>query len=367
MGLFNKKPKQDVPQSDFIGDNNKISNGNMFEMYEQAKTKDEKLELSWGGEPFQTDDIDSIDVETNKWLKKTTPQKYYQYYQLCSYFTNLFGYEIDDVELSQAIKKTQMIAFFNGKAGLYYSELANKYIPVSISEFKKDKYGTIQEIKINTNYNNANGDVNYKPNIEDEMWVNGSNVIIYKHKNNEMSCYIWCKEYVEAQQRLLNQLGVCTLISNKIISFTMSSKDDNKKSLLSFLNPSRFYIYSRHSTKLNDSVKILDEIINSDVSLKYLEIYRQTMDIYSDYIGIRNNTEYKKERNTVDEVNAQQGWFDALEEEFYFNFKMFMEQLNKSPFTKNKVTYQQYKRSNDKQKGGESINDIERSNNTGQL
>lgn len=361
MGLFRRK-KEQVGQSDFLGDNNKISNGNNFEMYQQAKAKEQKLDLKWGAEPFEDEDIDNVDTETKKWLTKTTPQIYYQYYQLCSYFTNLFKYEVEDIDLYQAIKKVQTIAFFNGKAGLYWSELSNKFIAVSVSEVDRDKYGTIIKVKINTNYNNVNGDTKYEPNIKDDLWVDKSKVIIYRLKNNEMSCYIWCKEYVEVQHRLLNQMGVTSLISNKIIGFTMSSKNDNKKSLLSFLNPNRFYIYSRHSNKLSDSVKILNEIIDSDISLKYLEIYRQTMDIYSDYIGIRNNTEYKKERNTVDEVNAQQGWFDAIEQEFYFNFKIFMEELNQSIYNKYQVTYQEFTRSNE-QRGGEITNDIEGSNN----
>lgn len=348
MGLFKKKePKNTGDINSFIGNNNKISNGNMFEMYQEAEIKNQKLNLEWSSDgPYSESIGDDVDRAIYGWVKNTTPQPYFQYYTLCNYFTNLFVYYTDDLELMQAIKQAQVIAFFNGKSGLWINKTVNKVIPVAIVEYDQDNYGTIKRVKINTHYNWSDPNKSYALDHKYDLWINIGDIIPYTFKHNGMSCFVWCREYVTVQNRLLNQIGVCSLISNKIVSFTMESKNDNKKSLLSFLNPTRFFIYSRQNSRFADSVKILTELIGSDLTPRYLDIYRQTMDIYSDYLGIRNNTEFKKERNTVDEVNAEQGWFNALEQELYFNFMMFMEKINKHPAINTIVTYQDFTRSN---------------------
>lgn len=368
MGLFRKKEEKETNNKevnsgnlDFIGNNNYISEGNNFQFIEQAKVKEAKSKMSWNGIPL--DDAIEGEVESKilEYTNETTPFKYYQYYQLANYFINLFKFECEDIGLFEAIKKAQLIAFFNGRAGLWWSGVAKKFIPVAISKVEVNEYDEIKSVTINTyfNFDDVNRQLdNYKLNEKFNRNVDAKEVVLCSIRSNAMSCFIWLREYVNMQNRLMSQISMCSLINNKILSFNMDSKNDNKKSLLSFLNPSRFWIYNRQSTKLNDSVKLLTELIDSDLTVKYLEIYRQTMDMYSDYIGIRNNTEYKKERNTVDEVNAEQGWFDAIEYEFFINFKLFIDKLNNYPTMNSKVTYQDFRRSND---------DTERSNNQGQF
>lgn len=352
MGFFNKY-KKEVPtpstpkitpeQKEFIGDNQFISGGNLFQMNEQAKAIEEKEKLEWNGEPIDDQDTVVLDNQIANTTKHTTPYKYYQYIQLCNYFINLYKYECEDVELLEQIKKMQMIAFFSGRAGLFRLPIKNKWVAVSIESTKTNDYDELEEVTINTKYifdENVERDGTYTPDKKYNRVLQNedlNDLVIYKMRNNGASCWIWAREYINVQNQILNQISVCSLVNNKLIAFVMDSKNDNKKSLLSFLRPNRFWIYTRQSNKMNDSIKILKDIIDTDITVKYLDIYRQTMDVYSDYLGIRNNTEYKKERNTVDEVNAEQGWFDAIEYEFYFNFYLFVEKFNKKSNVKIKL------------------------------
>lgn len=371
MGFFKKKeqptnttPTNDEFKTDPIGDNQYISGGNLFQMNEQAKAIEEKEKLSWNGEPIGEGDVDSIDKEIANTTRDTTPYKYYQYIQLCNYFINLYKYKCSNVSLLEQIKKMQMIAFFNGTAGLYKVPTLNKWIAVSIDSISSNEYDELEEVTINTKYifdDKKERDEYYTPDKKYNRVLRKEDLedlVIYKMRSNGASCWVWAREYINNQNRLLNQISVCSLINNKIIAFVMDSKNDNKKSLLSFLKPNRFWIYTRNSNKMNDSIKILNDMLDTDVTVKYLDIYRQTMDIYNDYLGIRNNTEYKKERNTVDEVNAEQGWFDCIEYEFYFNFFVFIEKFNEK--SSDKVILDEFKRSNDN-------NDVNRSNNQEEL
>lgn len=337
MGLFSKKAKNTTPeQNEFVGDNNFISNGNLYQTYEQLKAQYEKLQLEVAGANYEDGNVDEIDKQLFGIVNNTVPFSYYQYLQLCQYFINIFKYDCPDLVLKRNIKIAQMIAFFNGVGGLWWNRVAQQFIPVAITDEVKNYYGVVTKLKINLNYNfeqMVNQGGNYKFDENTSFTVDRSDVIICRIKNSSLSCWIWLKEYIEIQRQLLGQISIGTLINNKILQFTMESKSDNRSSLINFLKPNRFWVYSRRSNKMGENINIFKDLIDGDITIKYLDIFRQTMDIYNDWVGIRNNTEFKKERNTVGEVQASQGWFDALEEEFKLNFDLFIDELNSNIHT----------------------------------
>lgn len=350
MGLFSRLNKN-REKNEFVGDNQYISGGNAFVVSEQNKANLEKLSLTWNPpnkeqteDTFSDDDVETILTNTTK---KTTPYIFYQYFQLCNYFINKYKYSTSDNNMMRIIKKMQMIAFFNGKAGLWFNRVTQSYIPVAIVDITHNRYGMLKSVTVNSNFDfdmvkENQEDYKHNPNYNFTI-TDPNDIVIYQLKNNGLSCWIWLREYVNIQHQLMGQISACSLINNKIISFSIDNKKDNKKSLLSFLNPKRFWLYTRNTNKMSENIKVLSELVESDITIKYLDIYRQTMDIYSDYIGIRNNTEFKKERNTVDEVNAEQGWFDALEYEIYFNLKHFIDELNSRHMTFNKVELEEFR------------------------
>lgn len=126
--------------------------------------------------------------------------------------------------------------------------------------------------------------------------------------------------------QLLKQVIVCSLINNKIIEIQQDKKTDNVKSLLeNFIKPLKFWYIKRRLASLDSSIKVVENVDGLiEVTSKYLEIYDGMLDAYYHLFGIRNNVDYKKERNVSSEVQASQSFFDRMENEYLKMFKIFM-------------------------------------------
>lgn len=326
MGFFHKKSEKQLEQAFTKVFDDWVSNGSFYKMSEEVKAANEKAKI---GSNFTLDDsgLSEIDNKLLSFTNETTIPKFYIYMQLNHFFTNLFSIKCNDYELLQEIQKMRMIAFFAGDAGLYWNAFLNKWKAVAI--VKADKYESWDEIKeyqISYDYNFEMDRTQQKH--RNVFKVNKDDLIYYQFRSSGLSCWVWLREYVNSMNRLMGQVSACNLISNKIISFTQENANESKAGILSFLNPNRYYIYSRNSNRLMDTVKFLDEFSSNELPLKYLEIYKQTMDIFNEWFGIKDNTEFKKERNTVAEVEAGSFWTNILQKDLFFNLSLFVKKLN---------------------------------------
>ncbi|MBR2507993.1 MAG: hypothetical protein IKB98_00255 [Clostridia bacterium] len=131
--------------------------------------------------------------------------------------------------------------------------------------------------------------------------------------------------------QLLKQVIVCSLINNKIIEIQQDKKTDNIKTILNnFIKPLKFWYIKRKLASLESSIKVVENVDGLiEVTSKYLEIYDGILDAYYHLFGIRNNVDYKKERNVSSEVQASQSFFDRMENEYIKMFKIFAKDFQK--------------------------------------
>lgn len=319
--------------------NNYISNGSWFAANEQIKAQSEKAKLTWANIDSELNDVDK---EILNYTGDTVPQKYFIYWQYCIYFTNIFKYETNSAYMNSQIKKMLSIGFFNGKAGLYYNDITKRWQAVAVNRVHTTPYGTIRgyDISLTYNFNITDGDDVKRTQDEYMRYVPARKLVYYQMKQHGFSCWVWLRELVNIQERMLKQITVCNLIDNKIIGVSVENKTDLIGMLKNYLNPYKWFIKYRDSNSLTKDIKFLNkDNANVDISLKYLEIYRQTMGVYKDMYGIRNNLDFKKERNLTGEINATQQWFDIVEGELTEQFALFVERLSENPLYTGEIIY----------------------------
>lgn len=319
--------------------NNFISNGNWSAVNEILKAQAEKAKLTWSNVDAELNDVDK---EILTYTDSTVPQKYFIYWQYCNYFTNIFKYETNSSYMNSQIKKMLSIGFFNGKAGLYYNEVTQRWQAVAVNRIHTTPYGIVRGYDISLTYNFNITDATNDGRTSDiyMKYVPAKKLVYYQMKQHGFSCWVWLRELVEIQERMLKQITVCNLIDNKIIGIGVENKTDLIGMLKNYLNPLKWFVKYRDSNSLTRDIKFLNQDNNNnDISLKYLEIYRQTMGIYKDMHGIRNNLDFKKERNLTGEINATQQWFDILENELTDQFVLFVERLRENPLYIGEINY----------------------------
>lgn len=326
MGFFNRKTKSvETTPDQYVQDklSSYFTGGNMYEMDVELKAQHEKSKISLSS--GYNDNYASVDESINKVIEPFQYIDYYLLKQWAMYFTNLFRWKSSSAKLDEKIKKLLYYGFFNGESALYANPVSGNWDVVLIAEKEIGFYGNIRKIKY---YYTPTFDKQQRPlpkhvfsSTEPERFV------FYTFRTDAMSCWVWLWPAVRIQKMLLNQINVANIISNKQIMLSIDNETDNKKELETFLSPLRFWIFGRAKLKLEDSIKRLTDQEQLTISEKYLEIYRQTMDIYHDIFGYRNNADFKKERNVSNEIDASQSMFDNIQNEYFFNFDLFIRNL----------------------------------------
>lgn len=326
MGWFRRNKENNTNSNLSTYEMEKLSSyytgGNMWDADVNLQAVSEKANISLSGYASDMKDIDAMIA------KKIQPLSYLDYYllkQWCMYFTNLFRWETNDPVLDEKIKLMLYYGFFVGESALYFNPVSHNWDVVMISKKEIGFYGSLRSVSYY-----------YTPTFDSENWEEPKEIytttetnrfVFYKFRTDALSCWVWLWPAVRIQNLLLGQINVANLISNKQIILKVTNSTDSKKELENFLDPYRFWLYGRDGITLGESIKRLTDKEDLTVSEKYLEIYRQTLDIYHDLFGYRNNSDYKKERNVTGEVNASQSTFNNIQNEYYFNFDVFCRKL----------------------------------------
>lgn len=332
MGFFNKKSTTintaDVDKYVESKLASYFTGGNWFDMNVALEAQHDKSKINLGN--GYNDNYDDIDASIDSTIQ---PFRYIDYYllkQWAMYFTNLFRWESNSYKIDEKIKKLLYYGFFNGESALYFNPVSCEWDVVLIAEKEIGFYGNIRKVRY---YYTPTFDKNERP-LPKYIFTSTdvNRFVFYKFRTDAMSCWVWLWPAVRIQNMLLNQINVANIISNKQIMLSIDNETDNKKELKTFLSPLRFWVFGRAKLKLEDSIKRLTDQDQLTISEKYLEIYRQTIDIYHDIFGFRNNSDFKKERNVSNEVDASQSMFDNIQNEYFFNFDCFIRALQASPY-----------------------------------
>lgn len=338
MGLFNKTSKaiEDIQQqvNDFktVFDSY-VSGGNFYALNKKLEQYEALRNLPPINGLTDDSETDNIDEQILKSVAAFIPQRIFMFWNYCQYFCNIINYEVDDNELWLELIRMQNIAFWNGMAAMYKHPIEDKWKAVAIWDLETDHNHKFKKAKISFEYN-------YDQQIEHPDLTKDSNVFevddpeklcIYSFKSNGYSCWVWLKEMIDVQMQLLKQVIVCSLINNKIIEIQQDKKTDNIKTILNnFIKPLKFWYIKRKLASLESSIKVVENVDGLiEVTSKYLEIYDGIIDAYYHLFGIRNNVDYKKERNVSSEVQASQSYFDRMEQEYVKMFKIFAKDFQK--------------------------------------
>lgn len=339
MALFNKTSKAiddiqaQIDQFKTVFDSY-VSNGNFYAINKKLEQYEELRNIPPINGMNEEQNIDDIDSSILGSVKPFIPQKIFMFWNYCQYFNNIIQYEVDDPDAWIELIRMQNIAFWNGQAAMYYNPVQKEWRAVALWDVEYDHNHKFKSAKIAYEYNYDQQIMREEYHPDNMITVdNPDHLAMYSFKSNGYSAWVWLKEMIEIQMQLLKQVIVCSLINNKIIEIQQDKKTDNVKSILeNFIKPLKFWYIKRRLASLDSSIKVVENVDGLiEVTSKYLEIYDGMLDAYYHLFGIRNNVDYKKERNVSSEVQASQSFFDRMENEYYKMFKIFMKDFkNKS-------------------------------------
>lgn len=331
MALFNKTSKAiddiqaQIEQFKTVFDSY-VSNGNFYAINKKLEQYEELRNIPPINGLNEEQNIDDIDANILGSVKPFIPGKIFMFWNYCQYFNNIIQYEVDDPDIWIELIRMQNIAFWNGQAGMYYNPVQKEWRAVALWDVEYDHNHKFKSAKIAYEYNYDQQIMREEYRPDNLITVdNPDHLVMYSFKSNGYSAWIWLKEMIEIQMQLLKQVIVCSLINNKIIEIQQDKKTDNVKSLLeNFIKPLKFWYIKRRLASLDSSIKVVENVDGLiEVTSKYLEIYDGMLDAYYHLFGIRNNVDYKKERNVSSEVQASQSFFDRMENEYLKMFKIF--------------------------------------------
>lgn len=326
-----------------------VSGGNIFEKnIEHNNQIDKTLKITWNANESNAE----IDDEIGSIIDDKSYNWYFHLLFEANYYANTINFECDDTQICRTIKRVIHNAFLLGQAGLYYDSLINEWVCVNIVKTEYEK-GKLVGAKID---NAIDIDANYIENIiknKDNELAYDANIkklVIFKWNTNGFGAYITHLPFVKLKKQILDQITVASLLSLKQIEYVTDTESGSHEELKHWLKPYRWWIFKRKRSQ--DRIRLIETEAMINRQQAIMDTYVQTIDIYNDILGKRNNVDAKKERNISSEVDASQEQFDCLQREWLDNFKWFCSDLNNHPNFKATITFiQNHSQQNNDEEG----------------
>lgn len=158
-----------------------------------------------------------------------------------------------------------------------------------------------------------------------------TNLFIFKWNQQCLGAYVLMLPFCKLQQMWLNQITMLSILQSKQFYIKQTLKSEDKSWVINFLNPKYVWLIIRKGLGLSDKVELIDNTaLLQNISVA-IDNYKKLVDIYNDIFGIKNNTDFKKERNVSDEIEASQDQFNALQNEYITNFCIFAKNIEDTP------------------------------------
>lgn len=168
-------------------------------------------------------------------------------------------------------------------------------------------------------------------NIKELNALELTNLFIFKWNQQTIGAYVLMLPFCRLQQMWLNQITILSILQSKQFYVKQTLKGEDKSWVKNFLNPKLIWLVIRKGLGLTDKVEMIDNTsLLQNISVA-IDNYKKLVDIYNDIFGVKNNTDFKKERNVSDEIEASQDQFNALQNEYITNFCIFAKEIMERP------------------------------------
>lgn len=312
MGIFSKKSK--VAPDPSFSEEQKISNGNLFEVAQKLRAQKE-IDLRA---------YVSSQAADNKIVQMIDSQMLNAYWLLelqTNYFANSFNFEIEDMNLYQKIKMMIRVAFKNGIAGIY--KVKDNYLVVAISNLETDHYQNVIKAKaININNSNIDFTDTTLKNFAEYEITDIENLCVFKWGSAGLSAWITIYKLCLIQQDLLTMINVDKFSYLKKLVHIVNDPSSSSQEVDDYFNIYKPFLKKLKGTDLKNRIEVIAEAQNSNPNV-LIEFYKQTMGIYYAIYGRRTNNDYKKERSITQEIGLTSDNYKILEKDWIDEFKVF--------------------------------------------
>lgn len=303
------------------------STGNTNQVYEDYKAKLLVAHNSTGEYWDTINEDKALNKEINNFINQRSLNEWYLLQLQANYFANTIMFRCSDANIENMLRLVIRAAYIYGKAGMYYDNVLNTWIPVMINRELISKNGTIIEadlyiirtFKEQVNFEKTK--VDFKINFD-----NCKNLAVFKWGVDSQSALIYHYPFIRLQNQVLKQITLSSLILAKKVNYHIQGNKSNTDEIRNWLNPFKFILKVFNGGSKNGRFEIMKREDN-DVGLSEIEYYKHLMNVYYSLFGRRVNDDVKKERNITDEVNATQENFDVLQENWLCQFRIFIKQL----------------------------------------
>lgn len=309
-----------------------ISNGNYFNFVKNVEVANEKtLNIKLYEDPNEEVSSEIINI-VDSVINDKQLNIWWLLLQQANYFVNTIKFTCTSPLLYEKLKQVILIAFLEGKGGLFWDDKLKiwKVCRVVNLEFNKDQILSSAKVDFN-NIEFANNYITKDTENLTELSASElTNLFIFKWNQQMLGAYVLMLPFCRLQQMWLNQITILSILQSKQFYVKQTLKSEDKSWVKNFLNPKLIWLIIRKGLGLSDKVEIIDNTaLLQNISVA-IDNYKKLVDIYNDIFGVKNNTDFKKERNVSDEIEASQDQFNALQNEYITNFCIFAERIKNS-------------------------------------
>lgn len=259
------------------------------------------------------------------------------------YFANLIDFKFNNVHVNRQIGIAIRLGIIYGSSVLW--KVGNSVVAMYVNKMELNEMGEPSLVKM---YRGDYVLMNQSLNELDLKWVerdlsaieNKENFIIFIPNDYNLGGLIKWMPFIRQLERLLKMLYTHSYSHAKSILYNVKDKKAIKDELeLFFSCDNPFIINTGDESILSNKFKEFQAIKNTtndtDTLVKYIQDF---LNIYYDLIGRRYNSDRKRERNLVDEIDASQENYDILQRPIKRNITQFLEEIENKFGWKNQKT-----------------------------
>lgn len=258
------------------------------------------------------------------------------------YFANLIDFKFNNVHVNRQVGIAIRLGIIYGSSVLW--KCGNSVVAMYVNKMNLNEMGEPSLVKM---YRGDYVLLNQSLNDFDLKWIerdlssieNQENYIVFIPNDYNLGGLIKWMPFIRQLERLLKMLYTRSFSHAKSILYNVKDKKAIKDELeLFFSCDNPFIINTGDESILSNKFKefqAIKDTNNEDNLVKYIQDF---LNIYYDLIGRRYNSDRKRERNLVDEIDASQENYDILQRPIKRNITQFLEEIENKFGWKNQKT-----------------------------
>lgn len=327
--------------SEFFSFKAPSTNGNKYEVHKDLQIQ-EQIDINTLQQLDKAIKSDARDIETmseairrisEQLVKEKNIDEYFLLQSEADYFCNTCMFETKDIQLRKNIINVIRGAFLFGTAGFYKHSKTDLLEPVYINSMDYDITGRLKSCKIlplNVVLSKMNDTkMNFRP---DEMLgyrtiTDTENIASFSWGTMGYSCWYKIWPFVKLKSMMLQIIIINGYVFNKKWMYKLNNYSNISKEIELFFNPANPFLVNIGTSEDVANRFSTEEGTKTTNTSDVIDYYNKMMGVYYQILGRRVNSDYKRERNISDEVEASQENYDIIQSDWLNQFAMFIEEL----------------------------------------